>query len=42
MKYSCTVISVADINAAKNFYEDLVGLEVFWDYGKNVAFTCMV
>ncbi len=40
MKYSCTVISVADINAAKKFYEDLFGLEVFQDYGKNVAFTC--
>lgn len=40
MKYSCTVISVADINAARKFYEDLFGLEVFQDYGKNVAFTC--
>ena len=40
MKYSCTVISVADINAAKKFYEDLFGLEVFQDYGNNVAFTC--
>jgi len=40
MKYSCTVISVADINAARKFYEDLFGLEVFQDYGKNVVFTC--
>lgn len=40
MKYSCTVISVADINAARKFYEDLFGLEVFQDYGKNIAFTC--
>lgn len=40
MKYSCTVISVADINAARKFYEDLFGFEVFQDYGKNVAFTC--
>ncbi len=40
MKYFCTVISVADINAARKFYEDLFGLEVFQDYGKNVAFTC--
>ena len=40
MKYSCTVISVADINAARKFYEDLFGLEVFQDYGKIVAFTC--
>ena len=40
MKYTCTVISVADINAAKKFYEDLFGLEVYQDYGKNIAFTC--
>lgn len=40
MKYVCTVISVADINAARKFYEDLFGLEVFQDYGRNIAFTC--
>lgn len=40
MKYICTVISVADIGAAKKFYEDLFGLEVYQDYGKNIAFTC--
>ena len=40
MKYICTVISVADVNAARKFYENLFGLEVFQDYGKNVAFTC--
>ncbi|MDO4175136.1 MAG: VOC family protein [Eubacteriales bacterium] len=40
MKYICTVISVADIHAARKFYEDVFGLEVFQDYGRNVAFTC--
>lgn len=40
MKYICSVISVADINAARRFYEELFGLEVFQDYGKNVAFSC--
>lgn len=40
MKYTCTVISVADINAARKFYENLFGLEVFQNYGKNIAFTC--
>ena len=40
MKYDCTVISVADIKAARKFYEDLFGLEVFQDYGRNIAFTC--
>ena len=27
MKYMCMLISVADINAARKFYEDLFGLE---------------
>jgi len=40
MNYTCTVFSVADINAAREFYEDLFGLEVYQDYGKNIAFTC--
>lgn len=40
MKYSCAVISVADVSIARKFYEDLFDLEVFQDYGKNVAFTC--
>ena len=40
MKYICSVISVADINSARRFYEDLFGLKVFQDYGKNIAFTC--
>ncbi len=40
MKYNCTVISVEDIKAARKFYEDLFGLEVFQDYGRNIAFTC--
>lgn len=40
MKYTCTVFSVANINVARRFYEDLFGVEVYQDYGKNVAFTC--
>lgn len=40
MKFTCMVISVTDINAARKFYEDLFGLEVFQDYGRNIAFTC--
>ena len=40
MKYMCMLISVADINAARKFYEDLFRLEVFQDYGRNIAFTC--
>ena len=33
-------ISVSDIDAARKFYEELFGLEVFQNYGKNIAFTC--
>ena len=40
MKFTCMVISVSDINAARKFYEDLFGLVVFQDYGRNIAFTC--
>ena len=40
MKYVCTVISVADIEAARKFYENLSGLEVAQDYGRNIALTC--
>ena len=40
MKHTCTVLSVADIKTAKKFYEDLFGLKLFQDYGKNVSFTC--
>ena len=36
MKHVCTLISVADINASRKFYEDLFGLEVFQDYGRNI------
>ena len=40
MKHVCMLISVADINTSRKFYEDLFGLEVFQDYGRNIAFTC--
>lgn len=40
MKYTCVVISVADIQAARKFYEDLFGLEVYQNYGINISFTC--
>lgn len=40
MKYCCTIISVADVNTARRFYENLFGLEVAQDFGLNLAFTC--
>lgn len=36
----CTVISVADINTARKFYENLFRLELYQDYGINISFTC--
>lgn len=33
MNYTSVVLSVADINAARKFYEDLFGLELDQDYG---------
>lgn len=40
MKHTCTVLSVADIHAARKFYEDLFGLELYQNYGINISFTC--
>ena len=40
MKYVGTVLAVADVHAARAFYEGLFGLEVYQDYGINVSFTC--
>ena len=40
MKYTCTVISVSDINLSRKFYEDLFELELYQNYGINISFTC--
>ena len=40
MKYVGTVLAVADVHAARAFYEGLFGLEVYQDYGIHVSFTC--
>jgi len=40
VKYLCTVISVRDIKSSRKFYENLFGLEIYQDYGINIAFTC--
>ena len=39
MKFGC-VFAVRDIKKAKKFYEELFGLSVESDYGRNVAFEC--
>lgn len=33
-------MAVRDVNAARKFYEDLFGLELYQDYGNNISFTC--
>ena len=40
MKYTCTVIAVANIKTARKFYKDLFSLELYQDYGINISFTC--
>jgi catechol 2,3-dioxygenase-like lactoylglutathione lyase family enzyme len=40
MKYICALITVSDINVSRKFYEDLFGLEVIQDFGKNIGFSC--
>lgn len=39
MKYQGVCIAVKDVKLARAFYEDLFGLEVFQDYGRNVSFN---
>jgi len=40
MRFTDTVIAVSDIKSSKKFYQELFGLEVFQDYGTNIAFSC--
>lgn len=40
MRFCCTVLSVSDINKARSFYENIFGLEVCQDYGRNILFSC--
>jgi len=39
MKYTCTLIAVRDMEKAKRFYHDVLGLEVVADFGTNVTLT---
>lgn len=38
MKYQGVCIAVRDVSLSKKFYQDLFGLEVFQDYGRNISF----
>lgn len=39
MKYCSTLIVVTDMERSKQFYRDLLGLEVLLDFGANVTLT---
>ena len=39
MKYTCTLIAVRNIEKAKQFYHDVLGLEVVAYFGANVTMT---
>ena len=39
MKYTCTLIVVRNIEKAKQFYHDVLGLEILADFGANVTLT---
>lgn len=39
MKYICTLIAVKDMGQAKQFYKDILGLEVVADFGANVTLS---
>lgn len=39
MKYNCTLISVRDMEKAKQFYHDILGLDVISDFGANATLT---
>ena len=39
MKYTCMLIAVRNIEKAKQFYHDVLGLEVVDDFGANVTLT---
>lgn len=39
MKYGGCLFSVKDINLARKFYEELFGMEVVTDYGRNIVFA---
>ena len=38
MKYICSLIAVSDIKKSRNFYENILGQKVKYDFGENVSF----
>ena len=39
MKYTCTLFAVRDMEKAKQFYHEVLGLDVVADFGANVTLT---
>lgn len=39
MKYICTLIAVEEMERSKQFYHDVMGLEVVSDFGANIVLT---
>lgn len=39
MRYTCTLIAVKDMGKSKQFYYDVLGLDVVADFGANVTLT---
>lgn len=40
MKFCSPLLAVKDIARARRFYEELLGLKLVSDYGKNIVFDC--
>jgi len=38
MKYICSLITVADIDRSKSFYQNILNQKIKFDYGENVFF----
>lgn len=38
MRFECICLSVKDMEASKDFYQNLIGLEIVTDWGDNVSF----
>lgn len=38
MKFMCPLVVVKDINRSRDFYENVLGQRVKYDYGENITF----
>lgn len=40
MRYICTLITVEDIEKSREFYENVLGQKIKFDFGSNIQFEC--